>query len=199
MHEVPMPGKEPNLQSGDLAEGIHGRGFHELAELLPLTVFETDNHGRFTYVNGFGLNLSGYRTEDIAAGVSVFQVVQPGTGVSLEANLRAKLAGGSDTNAEYFLVTRTGEQIPVTVKASAILDNGHIVGLRGVVIDLTEQKRLEVAKARAERLEAAGQIAGQVAHDFNNLLAPLLAYPQLIREKIGSGHPATRYLDDIET
>ncbi|MGC4068011.1 MAG: response regulator [Polyangiaceae bacterium] len=177
---------------------MRGKDFHELAELLPLTVFEVDTQGRFTYVNQFGLTFSGYTAEEVARGIFVSQVVVPGEGVSIEGNLRARMLGGSDSNSEYFLLTQAGSRIPVTVKASPILDGDRIVGLRGVVVDLSEQKRLEAATARAERLEAAGQIAGQVAHDFNNLLAPLLAYPQLIRETMDSASPAQRFLEDIE-
>jgi PAS domain S-box-containing protein len=177
---------------------VRGRDFHELAELLPLTVFEVDTQGRFTYVNQFGLTFSGYSAAEIARGIFVSQVVLPGNGVSIEANLRARMLGGADSNAEYFLLTQSGNRIPVTVKASPILEGERIAGLRGVVVDLSEQKRLEAATARAERLEAAGQIAGQVAHDFNNLLAPLLAYPQLIREAMDPACPTLRFLDDIE-
>lgn len=53
-------------------------------------------------------------------------------------------------------------------------------------------------ESRAERLETAGTIAGQVAHDFNNLLAPLVVYPEFIRDELPVDHPAKTYLDRIE-
>jgi PAS domain S-box-containing protein len=190
--------QDPKNMSCPSESPVRGRDFHELAELLPLTVFEVDTQGRFTYVNQFGRTFSGYSAEEITRGILVSQVVLPGNGVSIEGNLRARMLGGADSNAEYFLITQSGNRIPVTVKASPIVEGDRITGLRGVVVDLSEQKRLEAATARAERLEAAGQIAGQVAHDFNNLLAPLLAYPQLIRETLDPANAAVRYLDDIE-
>lgn len=64
--------------------------------------------------------------------------------------------------------------------------------------DITELKRLQSLESRAERLETAGIIAGQVAHDFNNLLGPLMAYPEFIREELPVSHPALEYLDQIE-
>jgi PAS domain S-box-containing protein len=48
---------------------------------------------------------------------------------------------------------------------------------------------------RAQRLETAGRIAGQVAHDFNNLLGPLTAYPELIKMQLPDGHPSLAYCD----
>jgi signal transduction histidine kinase/ActR/RegA family two-component response regulator/HAMP domain-containing protein len=64
--------------------------------------------------------------------------------------------------------------------------------------DITETKRLQALESRAERLETAGTIAGQVAHDFNNLLSPIVAYPEFIREDLPDDHSAHAYLDAIE-
>ena len=64
--------------------------------------------------------------------------------------------------------------------------------------DITETKRLQELESRAERLESAGTIAGQVAHDFNNLLAPLIAYPDFIRESLPRDHASLDYLNEME-
>ena len=66
------------------------------------------------------------------------------------------------------------------------------------VKDTTEMKRLRDLESRAERLEMAGTVAGQVAHDFNNLLAPIMAYPEFIRDECGSNSDINMYLDSME-
>jgi PAS domain S-box-containing protein len=53
--------------------------------------------------------------------------------------------------------------------------------------------------ARAERLEAAGMVAGQIAHDFNNLLTPLLGYPALIRRLLPKDSPILEFVGIMET
>ena len=47
---------------------------------------------------------------------------------------------------------------------------GRIIGLAGVVQDVTEQMLAADALLRAEKLKTIGQLTGGVAHDFNNLL-----------------------------
>ncbi len=65
--------------------------------------------------------------------------------------------------------------------------------------DITETKRLQALESRAQRLETAGTIAGQVAHDFNNLLSPIMAYPEFIHEELPSDNEAHAFLDAIES
>ncbi|HEY5956235.1 MAG TPA: ATP-binding protein [Polyangiaceae bacterium] len=175
-----------------------GKDFRELADMLPMTVFEVDRQGRFTYVNRFGLEFSGYSQQEIEQGIIIEQIVLPTEGTTVAQIFQQKLEGAPDTSTVYRFITRDGRVIPVNVHSNAIFESGVAIGLRGVVVDLSEQKRVAEATARAERLEAAGRIAGQVAHDFNNLLAPILAYLQLAREKLGVSHPVVGYLGDIE-
>lgn len=65
--------------------------------------------------------------------------------------------------------------------------------------ELKRRKHLQSELARAQRLETAGRIAGQIAHDFNNLLGPLAAYPALVRDDLPPDHPAQEMLTEMET
>jgi signal transduction histidine kinase len=47
---------------------------------------------------------------------------------------------------------------------------GEIVGVVGVALDVTAERRLQQELARAQQLEALGRFAGGVAHDINNML-----------------------------
>jgi PAS domain S-box-containing protein len=92
----------------------------------------------------------------------------------------------------------TGKRTGIISIAPAYGEDGKCTDLIGSVHDITETKRLQELELRAERLETAGTIAGQVAHDFNNLLAPLMAYPEIIRDELPQNHPTLKYLDRIE-
>lgn len=64
--------------------------------------------------------------------------------------------------------------------------------------DITESRRAQEELLRAKRLEAAGQLAGQIAHDFNNLLTPLVAYPALMRRLFPVNEKSERVLREME-
>lgn len=86
----------------------------------------------------------------------------------------------------------------IEINAVPIFKNDAIYGAQAIIRDVTETKRLQELESRAQRLETAGKIAGQVAHDFNNLLGPLVAYPELIRDMLPENHPALSFLYDME-
>jgi len=75
---------------------------------------------------------------------------------------------------------------------------GQINGLCGIARDVTDTRHLQEFASRAQRLETAGRIAGQVAHDFNNLLGPLVAYPELIKDDLSKNSKVFKYVDAME-
>src|SRR5262249_54058765 len=75
--------------------------------------------------------------------------------------------------------------------------DGAVEFFSTIARDLTLRKGLESQLARAQRLETAGRVAGQVAHDFNNLLAPLVGYPDLIKMRLPQNHPVIPFCDEM--
>jgi signal transduction histidine kinase/CheY-like chemotaxis protein len=59
---------------------------------------------------------------------------------------------------------------------------GLLAGVGVVVLETTEQRRLEAQLVQSQRLEAVGRLAGGIAHDFNNLVTAILGYAALVRE-----------------
>ena len=106
---------------------------------------------------------------------------------------------GESSQYELEIITAKGRKRIIFVSITPRFDdNNDYIGAFGSVLDITETKRLQEFASRAERLETAGRIAGQVAHDFNNLLGPMIAYPDLIRNELSKDHSAVQLLNDIE-
>jgi PAS domain S-box-containing protein len=117
--------------------------FRELAELLPVIVYEADETGKFTFVNRCGLELSGYTVEDIVSGLAVSDVVIP---EDLPRAVRsvAKVLNGERLDAEqYTIFMKGGSTAPIEIWSSPIVRGGRIVGGRGVGVDITERKKAE--------------------------------------------------------
>ena len=57
---------------------------------------------------------------------------------------------------------------------------GAVVGVQGILIDITARSTLEEQFRHAQRLQSIGRLAGGVAHDLNNLLTPILGYSDFL-------------------
>lgn len=119
--------------------------FREFAALLPQVVFEMALDGRITFANESAYRLLGYTHEEVAAGLTAFDVVVPEDVPRLREDMSRLLAGvpGPSHGTEYTLVAKDGRRIPVIADSSVIEENGEPVGLRGILVDITERKRAE--------------------------------------------------------
>jgi PAS domain S-box-containing protein len=124
--------------------------FREMTDMLPETVFELDMNGRLTFLNRTEVKMIGYDDEDLKKGLSAFQVISPENHDALRANIGRILGGGSSPGYEYAIIRKDGSRFPAMAYASPIIKEGKTVGLRGVVVDITERKRNEESLRKSE-------------------------------------------------
>ncbi|MCK4607567.1 MAG: PAS domain S-box protein, partial [candidate division Zixibacteria bacterium] len=166
-------------------------------------VIATDTDGRVTLINEVAEKLTGWHAEDAMDQPleKVFRIIneksRAGVQNPVERVIKSGLVIGLANHT--VLVARDGKERSIADSGAPIQDpHGRIIGVVLVFRDITETRRLQELASRAQRLETAGRIAGQVAHDFNNLLAPLMAYPPFIKEAIPAGHEAAEFVEKIE-
>ena len=95
---------------------------------------------------------------------------------------------------------KDGSPIEVSVAVFPIRDaDGQVIGGASVHRDVRELKRLEAQLRHAQRLDAAGLLAGGVAHDFNNILTVIQGYCTLITEAQPPDSLLTRQVHAIES
>ncbi|QOD93015.1 PAS domain S-box protein [Chryseoglobus sp. 28M-23] len=59
-------------------------------------------------------------------------------------------------------------------------DDNRPVAIFAVTSDVTDYRRIEDMRERAQRMESLGTLAGGIAHDLNNVLTPLLLATQVL-------------------
>lgn len=166
-------------------------------------VITTDMKGNVILINSIAEKLTGW-SENEAKGqhiTSIFAIVNEHTRETAENPVEKVLKWGITVGLanHTVLISRDGQDRFIDDSGAPIRnEDGEIVGVVLVFRDVTDQRRMQEYLSRAQRLETAGQIAGQIAHDFNNLLGPLIAYPDFIRMQIPNGHEVLNFVNDME-
>lgn len=117
--------------------------FRELAELLPVFIYEFDVNGRFTFLNRSGLELGGYTSEDVSGGLTVSEVVMPEDRDKAAQNMRSVMSGESLSGEKYTLLKKNGGTAPIETWSIPVVHDDKIVGVRGVGVDITDRKKAE--------------------------------------------------------
>ena len=139
-------------RTGKLAESE--RRFRELAELLPQIVFEIDGQGNLLFANRITLALTGYGEDDLRRGLNAFQMFAPEDHDRARQSMQRILSGEKLRGDEYTIQRKDGSTFPAIVNAAPIMRGNKPVGLRGIVIDITERKRMEdELRATGDRLQ----------------------------------------------
>ena len=132
--------------------------FMMLADSLPEVVFETDLTGRLTYVNQKAFELTGYSQEDFSKGVYYYNFFAPRDIERAIANFTKSVVTSTPATDEYSIVRKDGTEFPVTIEGIPIKLDNKTVGLKGLILDITEHKRTTDKLAfQAQLLEAVGQ------------------------------------------
>jgi PAS domain S-box-containing protein len=131
------------------------RRFRELTELLPEAVYEADAEGRITFANLTALERFRYAAEDVERGLNVLQVIVPEDRERGAENVRRILRGERIGGTEYTAMARDGTTFPVIVHSIAVRREGDLAGIRGVIVDITEQTRVREALQTADEIVSA--------------------------------------------
>ncbi len=95
-------------------------------------------------------------------------------------------------------IPKSGRNGWVIQTNAPLLDSkGEIIGVLGIVRDITEQKRTTEQLYQSQKMESIGQLAGGLAHDFNNLLSVINGYCGLLQVKVAQDEQLSEYAAKI--
>jgi PAS domain S-box-containing protein len=171
--------------------------FRELADFLPQTVFEVDATGNITFANRNAFETFGYTQEDLARGLNAGHMIAPEDREQAMENIKRVFHGETLRGNEYRAQRKNGSTFPVIVYSNPISRDGRPVGLRGIVVDITEYKRLESNFYQSQKMESVGRLAGGVAHDFNNILTTIIGHSELGLMKLHTDDPLHNDFQEI--
>lgn len=146
----------------------------DLANLLPQIVFETDIKGKLTFMNKSGLILTKLLETDINSTAYLEELIAETDKSNFEYFFNNVLSGTNVQSLEIQLFNNFGNITPAIIYMTVIRNNSEIIGLRGIIIDITEQKKLERQILRTV-IETEDKERKRFSEDLHDGLGPLLS------------------------
>ncbi|MBW2006084.1 MAG: PAS domain S-box protein, partial [Deltaproteobacteria bacterium] len=168
--------------------------------------YEVDIDGNFTFVNDSMCKILGYSKGELI-GMNNRQYMDQDNASKLHQFFnKAYKTGRFNNRFDCESIKKDDTTVQVEISVSLIKDSeGHPIGFRGIIVDITERKRAEQEKQRLEaqlqrsqKMEAIGTLAGGVAHDLNNILAGLVSYPELLLMDLPEDSPLRKPILTIQ-
>jgi PAS domain S-box-containing protein len=153
--------------------------------------------GRYTYVSPQADSLLGFPLSAWLEPGFWESRLDPAERDWVVAERRAAIASRQPHQLEVRLSAADGGAVWVRDLLSVLEEEGEVVEVIGVMIDVTASKQLEEQLREADRIESLGRLAGGVAHDFNNLLTAINGYAELLLERVGEDAEGAHELREI--
>jgi PAS domain S-box-containing protein len=158
----------------------------------PIILFALDKAGVFTLLEGKGWQgVPGLTRDGAPSGRSAIEVFRdvPHLVSGIESALKGDPSTSSgEIGGRWFEISLTPMRD----------EWGRVVGVSGVALDVTEQRRAEEEVFRASKMESIGVLAGGIAHDFNNILTAIIGNLTLAKMQLEPQHTAFQRLTDSE-
>ncbi|MEI6808347.1 MAG: ATP-binding protein, partial [bacterium] len=166
--------------------------FRNMADLLPEPIFETNLQGVLTFVNRQAYAMFGFTAKDFKKGLLALDMVAPDSRTHAANNMQRALSGEALGTNEYEAQRKDGSTFPVLISSVVVLSGDEPVGLRGVIVDISERKRTEQhIKAQSEELRKKNaeleRFSYTISHDLNSPLITIKAFVKTLLKDMAVG------------
>ena len=155
-------------------------------------VVAADMSGNIFLFNESAVDLFGYSLKEALSNLNV-RDIYPGDGAyEVMKAMRGPSHGGKGRLITFHTngLAKSGEQIPISLYASVIYEDGKEIASIGFFHDLRNRikirKELETTQVQllqAEKMASLGKLAAGVAHQINNPLGGIILFAKLILEE----------------
>jgi diguanylate cyclase (GGDEF)-like protein/PAS domain S-box-containing protein len=140
---------ELRSQNAALGKTESAEKYRSLVESIRDVIYELDSQGVVLYISPGVRDLLGYDTTEIV-GKSFIDLAHKDD-LSNLTEWFSELRKGRELPSEYRIINKSGELRWARTKIRPIMEDGMFKGARGIIIDVTDQRRVEEALRESEK------------------------------------------------
>lgn len=133
-------------------------GYRAIVETSLDGIYQVDTSGKFTFINESFASTFGYKREELLG--EQFSSLLSAETLPRVVEMVEEVLRGKNVREEVPIQHKDGHEAPVSFSATPLRANGKIVGLTGILRDITERKRAEEALRKSiQLLNDTGEMA----------------------------------------
>lgn len=152
--------------------------YRELADMLPQSIYETDELGNFVYVNKAWHKNFGYTKEDLKLGLNLIETVISESRDNILGKIKLE-------NSNFVAIRKDGSRFPASVYSDNIYNGTQFKGRRGIIIDITERNlyisslKKETQKAQtSDKLKSS--FLANMSHEIRTPMNSIIGFSNLL-------------------
>lgn len=172
--------------------------FEQVTETIDDVFWISDLRQKGIYVSPGVEKIWGRKSEEFLAGrANLFESIHSEDRTVIATVVESQKEGKPFSH-EFRIVRPDGGVRWILDKGFPVVDPDRVIRTYvGVARDITTEKTLRESVGQAQRLEAVGQLTGELAHDFNNLLSIVTMNAIQALKRCGGDRKLCRQLDTI--
>ncbi len=151
--------------------------YRNLIEDIEDVIFRMDKTGRYLFLNNALQKVTGYSPQEFYDTPSLAtEMIHKDDAEMVKESLRRILEDELKVSKdlEYRVYCKNGKEIWLSQNTYPIKNkNGIIIGVEGIIRDITDRKKIEEQIRRSERLASIGELAASIAHEIRNPLGAI--------------------------
>jgi PAS domain S-box-containing protein len=155
--------------------------YQNLVENINDVIFEVDTEGNITYISPAIERIGKYKADELT-GQNFSRFVHPDDMPGLISSFQRVLAGILKP-FEFRVLDKDGSIRYARTNSRQRMQHGQVIGITGVLSDITDRKKMLDSLTITDRLAALGNMAGGFAHELNNPLTGVIGYAQLLLDR----------------